>query len=44
MKYIKVEWPDIQEYMTREDYQEGVYYDSQKGCWFIPEEWEKNYE
>ena len=39
MKYIKVEWPDIQEYMNRPDWKENHYYDPTKDVWFIPESW-----
>ena len=41
MKYIKVEWPDIQDYMNRPDWKEGHYYDSSNDAWFIPETWEE---
>lgn len=40
MKYIRVDWPEIQDYMDRMDYQEKVGFDSIKNAWFIPEEWE----
>ena len=40
MKYIKVEWPEIQDYMIYQDYQEKVSYDPEKNCWFVPEDWE----
>ena len=43
MKYIKVEWPDIQEYMDREDYNENCYFDPRKNCWFVPDFWEDPY-
>lgn len=39
MRYVKVLWPEIQDYMNRPDYNEYVSYDSRKNCWFIPEEW-----
>jgi hypothetical protein len=39
-KYIKVEWPEIQDYMDNPDYPEVCYFDPQKNCWFIPEDWE----
>lgn len=42
MKYVKVEWPEIQEYMFRPDYLEECYFDSIKNVWFIPEDWEEN--
>ena len=40
MKYIKVTWPEIQDYMNHSDYQKEVSYDPDKDCWFIPENWE----
>ena len=40
MKYIKVEWPEIQDYMDKKDYNENVYYDPRRNCWFIPNTWE----
>ena len=40
MKYVKVEWPEIQDYMDNPDYPEESYFDPQKNCWFIPEWWE----
>ena len=43
MRYIKVEWPEIQDYMDNPNYPEECYYDSQKNCWFIPEEWDSDY-
>jgi len=42
MKYIKVEWPEIQDYMMREDYNENVFFDPRKNCWFIPASWEED--
>lgn len=42
MKYIKVEWPDIQEYMDRLDYKEESFFDPMSNVWFIPETWEKH--
>lgn len=47
MKYIKVGWPEIQEYMDNLSYSEESYFDPSKNCWFIPEdwlEWEENSE
>ena len=41
MKYIRVEWPEIQDYMFNPRYSEEVSYDSQKNCWFVPEDLEK---
>ena len=43
MKYIKVEWPEIQEYMGNPDYPEKCYFDPQKNCWFVPETWDPDY-
>jgi hypothetical protein len=40
MKYIRVGWPEIQDYMDRIDYQEKVGFDPIKNAWFIPEDWE----
>ena len=40
MKYIKMGWPEIQDYMMKEDYNENVYFDPRKNCWFIPDTWE----
>ena len=41
MKYIKVEWPEIQEYMFNPGYPDDCYYDPSKNCWFIPEDWKE---
>ena len=41
MKYIRVEWPEIQDYMFNPRYSEEVSYDSQKNYWFVPEDLEK---
>ena len=41
MKYIKVGWPEIQEYMEYPDYKEKVFYDPNENCWFIPEDWDE---
>ena len=40
MKYIKVEWPEIQDYMDNPNYPEECYFDPIKNCWFVPEDWE----
>ena len=40
MKYIKVEWPEIWDYMDNPEYPEKCYFDLKKHCWFIPEWWE----
>lgn len=39
MKYIALEWPEIQDYMGRQDYGLLSYYDPQKDVYFIPENW-----
>jgi len=43
MKYVKVEWPEIQDYMSNPEYNEECYFDPLKNCWFIPEDWEPDY-
>ena len=45
MKYIKVEWPEIQDYWLYGqnnivDYDSYYYFDPIKNCWFVPEDWE----
>lgn len=40
MKYIKLDWPEIQDYMHHPDYQEECFYDAFRNVWFIPENWE----
>lgn len=40
MKYVKVEWPEIQDYMSNPEYNEECYFDPRKNCWFIPDTWE----
>lgn len=42
MKYIMVEWPEIQDYMNNIDYPEKCYFDPEKNVWFIPEDWGPN--
>ena len=44
MKYVKVEWPEIQDYMEIENFQEECYFDPNKNVWFIPEWWERELE
>jgi len=44
MKYVKIEWPEIQDYMHNEDYLEDCYFDPMKDCWFIPEWWDNELE
>jgi len=41
MKYVKVEWPEIQDYMLNPRYREEVSYDINKNCWFVPEDFEE---
>lgn len=41
MKYIKVEWPEIQDYMLNPRYSEEAGFDPQKNCWFVPEDMEE---
>lgn len=40
MKYVKVEWPEIQDYMSNPEYNEECYFDPRKNCWFILDYWE----
>ena len=45
MKYIKVEWPEIQDYWLYGqnnivNYDSYYYFDPIKNCWFVPEDWE----
>ena len=42
MKYIRVEWPEIQDYMGLDDFRERVGFDPNKNCWFVPEDWESD--
>lgn len=41
MKYIKVDWPEVQDYMMRQDFSEESYFDPRKNVWFIPSTWEE---
>lgn len=41
MKYIVVDWPEIQSYMDRPDYKEECLFDPNKNLWAIPETWEE---
>lgn len=43
MKYIKLDWPEIQDYMHHPDYQEECFFDASKNAWFIPEDWNPDY-
>ena len=43
MKYVKVEWPEIQDYMDHPDYDEDCYFDPDKNVWFVPDIWEPDY-
>ena len=40
-KYVKVEWPEIQQFqmdnVTDEEYMDNVYYDPEHDVWFIEE-------
>ena len=38
MKYIKVGWPEIQDYMDNPRYREEVYFDPRENYWFVPED------
>jgi len=40
MKYIALDWPEIQDYMNNPDYPDKCYFDPDKNVWFIPEDWE----
>ena len=42
MKYIKVDWPDVQEFMTNPNWNEECYFDPIKNAWFIPEDWDED--
>lgn len=42
MKYVTVTWPEIQDYMGREDYPERCFYDPVANVWLIPEEWDSD--
>ena len=39
MKYIRVEWPEIQDYMDDKRYSDQIGFDPIKNCWFVPEDW-----
>lgn len=43
MRYILVEWPDIQDYMDNPNYPEKCYFDPNKNVWFVPETWDEEY-
>lgn len=43
MKYITVQWPDVQQYMAHPFWKEQHYYDPTKDTWLIPENWEDDY-
>lgn len=38
-KYIELDWPEIQDYMTNPGYPEEVGFDPQRNKWYIPEKW-----
>lgn len=41
MKYVKVEWPEIQDYMLLDCYDDDeVGFDPIKNCWYVPEDWD----
>ena len=40
MKYIKVGWPEIQDYMMNPKYPEDCHFDPINNCWFVPENFE----
>ena len=40
MKFIKVEWPEVQDYMMNPDFYTECYFDPAKNCWFVPESWD----
>lgn len=44
MKYTKVDWPEIQDYMGNLDFETECYFDPKKNVWFIPEWWEVEYQ
>lgn len=37
-KYIKIDWPEIQEYMDDPNYPEEFYFDPDKNAWFVSED------
>ena len=43
MKYIRVDWPEIQDYMDNPGWPDEVGFDPKKNCWFIPEDWENEF-
>ena len=44
MKYIRIDWPEIQDYMNNPGWPDEAGFDPEKNCWFIPEEWEEHFE
>lgn len=40
MKYVKVGWPEIQDYMGNPEFSEECYFDPIKNVWLIPDWWE----
>ena len=40
MRYVKVEWPEIQNYMDNPEYPEECFFAPEKNVWFIPDWWE----
>lgn len=41
MVYIKLDWPEVQDYMEDSRFYEEMYFDPNKNAWFIPG-WLKN--
>lgn len=39
-KYMLVMWPEIQDFMGNPDYNNEVYYDSEKDVYFVPEDFD----
>lgn len=39
-KYMLVMWPEIQDFMGNPDYNNKVYYDSEKDVYFVPEDFD----
>ena len=42
--YELVDWPDIQEFMEDDDYEDRVYFDPEKNAWFVPKDIIKRHE
>lgn len=39
MKYIRIGWPEIQDYMNNPGYPDDCLFDPEKNEWAIPEDW-----